>query len=486
MRTRIFIADHQGRDRLASDVFQPVHIGAALSEAGSPSAERDDGYAGSLSALESYADLRCLHHVRRMHSDDLDIVGIQQYRRVFHFPLSAGEAADEVLKDVERTIRLQPSYELHISPPQFETCLERMRGIGASDIESLLTGCDMVVNRLQGLGDETLESQYLRSTSATYPGDGRYLDAWWDLKEILREMLPGADIDLLCDEPSGYFNNVIIARRDEFNAYCDFLFEVLARLDRWAGVYRLFGYLGERIFTLYVKHQLATRSGFRLRKLPVLVETQHSDIGYPRARRSRYGATYGDDTASVTFLPLPGGNRVRMTSGRTLATVEIHQTAVDAPVFSLSYNGVEPAFVQFRFWSAYPNGDLEADIRSHADQHCTRLLPSRRQLNLRLCVSPASRFDIRFRFRTLADAAEPDAARTAKRQVVGLDGLRIVRQSDLPTDRCVATLAAFNAGAYLAVNPDLRRVAENDPDFDPHLHFRRFGFAEGRVQAVRG
>jgi hypothetical protein len=484
MRTRIFIADHLGRDRLASELFQPVHIGAALSGIGSAVAERDDGYAGSLSALESYADLRCLHHVRRMHSDDLDIIGIQQYRRVFHFPPQEDSGSDAVLRDVDYACHLRSGYELHLRPQVFEAVLRGLVSLDESRVGKLLDGCDMVVNRRHDLGEETLESQYLRTISATYPGDMRYLDAWWDLKQVLSEMLPGADIDLYCDEPTGYFNNVIIARRAEFNAYCDFLFAVLARLDRWAGVYRLFGYLGERIFTLYVKHQFATRPGFRLRELPVLVETHHSDIVYPRTMRSRYGTAYGDETASVRLLPLPGATRVRTTSGRTLATAEILQSAMDSPALSISYDGVEPAVIHLRFWSAYPNGDLEVDIRSHADQHCVRLLPSCHQIAVGLCVTSDARFDVRFRFRAPGTDLSDGGQGSQNRQMVGIDNLRIVRQSDLPADRRVATLKNFDPDTYLAVNPDLGRAADADPDFDPRLHFRRYGFAEGRVQAA--
>lgn len=480
MRTRIFIADHQGRGRLASKLFQPVHIGAALYRSGGETAERDDGYAGSLSAMESYADLRCLHHVRRMHSDDLDVVGIQQYRRVFHFPLPAGEVADGVLGEVDRTVRLQPSYELHVSPPEFEVCLDRLREMVPSDIERLLDGCDMVVNRVHSLREETLERQYLRTISATYPGDMRYLDAWWDLKQVLGEMLPGADIDLLCDEPTGYFNNVMIARRDEFNAYCDFLFAVLARLDRWAGVYRLFGYLGERIFTLYVKHQLATRSGFRLRELPVLVETEHSHLARLRGMPSRYGATYGLAGASVTLHPLPGDGRMRLASGQTRAIAEVRDDLPDRPSLSISFQGQEPALVCFRLWSACPGTDVDVDIRSHANQHALRVLPGAGYHDFFLCAAPSARFDMRFRL-NMTGQPEDGHPRTDA-QVVGLDRLNIVPQSDLPHGQRVATLASFDEPAYLAANPDLAGVRAVDPAFDLRLHFRRYGFVEGRIQ----
>lgn len=479
MRTRIFIADHQGRDRLASGLFQPVHIGAVLSPAGSLRAERDDGYAGSLSAMEAYADLRCLHHVRRMHSDDLDIIGIQQYRRVFHVSSPAGALADGVPGEVDRTVRLRPSYELHVSPLEFEACLDRLRAMTSPDVERLLDGCDMVVNRLQDLGGETLESQYLRSISATYPGDGRYLDAWWDLKEVLRQMLPEADIDLLCDEPSGYFNNVIIARRDEFNAYCDFLFAVLARLDRWAGVYRLFGYLGERIFTLYVKHRLATRSGFHLRELPVLVETEYSHLPRLRVLPSRFGTTFGVAGSSVTLHPLPGAARVRLGSGRTLATIEVRGDTPDRPALSLSFKGQEPALVCFRLWSACPATDVEVDIRSHADQHAVRVLPGAGYRDVALCSAPSARFDLRFRSRRAGEEhLRVDG------QVVGLDRLGIVSQSELPSGQHVATLASFDETAYLAASSDLAAARAADPALDLRLHFRQYGFAEGRIQSA--
>ncbi|OLP73214.1 hypothetical protein AK812_SmicGene47633, partial [Symbiodinium microadriaticum] len=482
MRTKIFIADHQGRGRLASELFQPVHIGAALYRSGSEAAERDDGYAGSLSALESYADLRCLNHVRRVYSDDLDIIGIQQYRRVFHFPPHAGVLPDGVLEEVHRTTRLQPSYELHVSPPEFEICLDRLREMTSSDIERLLDGCCMVVNRLQSLGEETLESQYLRTISAIYPGDMRYLDAWWDLKEVLREMLPGADVDLLCDEPTGYFNNVMIARRDEFNAYCDFLFAALARLDRWAGVYRLFGYLGERIFTLYLKHQLAMRPDFHLRELPVLVETEHSHLARLRVLPSRHGATYGLDGASVTLHPLNEAGRVRLSSGRTHAVVDVRADTPDLPALSVSFQGPEPARVCFRLWSTCPGKDVDVDIRSHAGQHAVRVLPGAGYHDFALCAASTARFDIRFR---LSRAGSPEERHTqVDMQVVGLDRLNIVPQSDLPPGLRVATLASFDEPAYLAANPDLAGVLATDTTFDPHLHFRQHGFIEGRVQSA--
>lgn len=82
------------------------------------------------------------------------------------------------------------------------------------------------------------------------------------LREIVRERHPDdlAAFDAFFEDSRGYFFNMLVARRERFDDYCAWLFDILFTLEaRIAAEWpqdeplRLYGYLSERLLNVYLR-----------------------------------------------------------------------------------------------------------------------------------------------------------------------------------------------------------------------------------------
>ena len=252
----VFIADHTGSIGIQSPNLRPVHIGAGLIQDGTIGPEPDTQAAGSLSKHTVYADLRLYHHVRHVYDGRASHVAIQQYRRMF-FPgrplpwqrsLKNLGAETLSLTEAETTVDfdLRGAYLTHLSR-QSDRVLRQEIG-----------DADFLANRMTfGAKGKTVERQYTGAIKVLYPHQSEYVDAWYDLREIL-ERMTSTDVVAHCfDGQTGYFNNCFVSSWKSFVRYYEFLFEALDGLKQYNQVFRLFGYLAERVFGVFLWHTSA-------------------------------------------------------------------------------------------------------------------------------------------------------------------------------------------------------------------------------------
>jgi hypothetical protein len=238
----VFIADHQAKIAIQSKFVRPIHIGAALQPKLQHGLEPDLVSVDSLSSQTSYADIRMFHHIRNAYHGKAKFVAT----RIFPWQKELLEMRGSLPQHGENLVQVDQNLRdvyLENLANQFERRLLRELG-----------GYEFIANR-HNFGYQSVENQYLETSENLFPGQPEYLEAWRDMRTILDQMAGVETVSQCLDGAVGYFNNCFVSRWSDFVLYYDFLFEVLDKLSDYKELPRLYGYLAERIFGVY----LATR-----------------------------------------------------------------------------------------------------------------------------------------------------------------------------------------------------------------------------------
>lgn len=90
--------------------------------------------------------------------------------------------------------------------------------------------------------------------------------------EIIKNKYPDyiEDCDKALSKSSGYFCNLFIMRRDIFHQYMSFIMDIFQELElciKSNCQYKLFAYIGERLFNCYIEH-LRNSTNLRIKEVP--------------------------------------------------------------------------------------------------------------------------------------------------------------------------------------------------------------------------
>ena len=171
------------------------------------------------------------------------IVGLMHYRRIFDF----------------RTLGKSRDY----------TDVMKKYCIDEKIIEKLLSEYDLILPEKLDFGEQTLYQQYEKH---------HYVSDLNIAIDVIKEKYPEMSkyADKLKEQTSGYFFNMLIARKDLFDKYAEFLFDVLfetgKRLQPRSGrhIYqqRIEAFLAERISNIYFNYLMAEK-GIWVKEVPV-------------------------------------------------------------------------------------------------------------------------------------------------------------------------------------------------------------------------
>lgn len=239
MDLKVCIATHKKFDPPKEAFFLPIHVGRALNE--------DLGYQGdhtqdSISEKNpSYCELTALYWAWK--NLDYDVLGLCHYRRYF---------------DIEnRTNRVNDIR--FISQKEFENSQFPKKKIAA-----YLDKYDVILAkpRIMGFSVETaygmahIQEDYKTLTdviSELYP---EYKQSWYKTSHFTNRIIS---------------YNMFIAPKHIINDYCEWLFSILAEVEKriqlspYPYQQRVIGFMAERLMTLYFTHHK-----FKIKFLPVL------------------------------------------------------------------------------------------------------------------------------------------------------------------------------------------------------------------------
>ena len=230
MSVKIYTMAHRPFDVPKSPVYIPLHVGRELSQ--------DLGYAGDntgehISDLNPYyGELTGLYWVWR-NEKEADIVGLCHYRRFF-----IGENGGLM---------------------------------GAAEYEAALVDCDLMTSDLLSYG-ETNREHFAREY------DPRDLDA---VGEAVRALYP-EDYDAYCEmlgDTKCCYGNLMAARREVFDAYCEWLFNVLAEASDKIDVerYDLYHRRVYRVLSAMLLCVWARARGLRIREGRVAITAEKAE-----------------------------------------------------------------------------------------------------------------------------------------------------------------------------------------------------------------
>lgn len=223
MSATVIVATHKPYNFSDDPMYLPVHVGSA-GKASVPGAVRDDS-GESISNLNfTYCELTGLYWLWK-NGDKADVYGLAHYRRFF-----AGS----------------------VHHPSGKTIL------GSADVDSALGSASVVLARRRIYGIETVRSHYANAHHE------RDLDlARAAIAARCPEYLPSFDRVMARRSLSLY--NMFLMRAEAFDAYCPWLFEILADVFDSVDVSdyseqdkRVMGFLGERLLNVWADHHEST------------------------------------------------------------------------------------------------------------------------------------------------------------------------------------------------------------------------------------
>lgn len=249
MKVSIYSAYHKLSPRVSSKSIKPIHVGAA--QAGAPlSGMLADNTGDHISDKNgSFCELTALYWAWKNDTEG-DFIGLMHYRRLLDVSGAVTDGPAEVYPgavDLDEWIGRTETW-LDAELGNWDIILPRLHKMGVS-VES---------NYLQGHHKEDFDK--MREVIATdHP---EYLDAFNTAAKSM-------DIRL---------GNIALMRRDVFERYCTWLFDILLKVDSAAidrsnySAYqsRYIGFLAERLMTAFIIHEQATNPSTRIRETAIL------------------------------------------------------------------------------------------------------------------------------------------------------------------------------------------------------------------------
>lgn len=235
MDIQIIVAAHKLYRMPEDGMYLPLHVGAQGKE---PLGYTGDNTGDNISTKNPhYCELTGLYWAWK--NLKADYVGLAHYRRHFVLPGSRGDKFSRI-----------------ITKPQ---------------LEKVLNAHPVVLPRKRNYFIETNYSQYVHAHHA------EDLDI---TRAILEERYPAylTAYDKLMKETSGHRFNMFIMRRDLFDGYCQWLFDVLFELEERLDISgysdydaRVFGFVSERLLDVWM-----TTNAVDYTELPVLYMEQQN------------------------------------------------------------------------------------------------------------------------------------------------------------------------------------------------------------------
>ena len=216
MNAKIIIATNKPYQMPSGEMYVPVHVGAA----GKPDLgyARDDSGENISEKNKNYCELTGLYWAWK--NLDADYMGLAHYRR--HFSI-------------------KPKSDRWASV------------LTSAELETLVNGCDVVLPKPRNYFIESNYSQYVHAHHAID------LDT---TRAILEEKYPGyiPVYDNYMKRTIGHRFNMFIMKKEKFDAYCSWLFDVLFELERRLDISqynqndsRVFGFVSERLLDVWLE-----------------------------------------------------------------------------------------------------------------------------------------------------------------------------------------------------------------------------------------
>lgn len=252
VKQTFYVVSHKEYWHSANPNYQMLHVGATASKDHS-NALRDDSGISIAEKNRHYCELTGLYWIWK-NDQDSDIIGLCHYRRYFAFQRKPNPFLAEIAIGVADTMAIE-----NLINPQ---------GV-AGDLDLY----DAILPVPEYL-DQALAEHYCAMH--------RQAD-WVVLKKVIEELYPEY-IPAMAEVFQGrslYAYNMFVMKKAKFASYMKWLFAILAEVERRIPLSsdnyqtRVFGFMAERLLTLYVYH-----CQFRIKELPIVFINEDNRTSY--------------------------------------------------------------------------------------------------------------------------------------------------------------------------------------------------------------
>lgn len=216
MNIKIIVATHKKYKMPDDKIYMPLHVGR---EGKSDLGYQGDNTGDNISLKNAnYCELTGLYWAWK--NLNADYIGLVHYRRHFTYKKAKGDKFQRI--------------------------------IGYKELSEILNKNDVILPVPRNYYIETNYSQYAHAHHAVD------LDK---TREIISEKYPEyiKAYDDSMQEPSGHRFNMFIMKRDNFDAYCEWLFDILFELEKRLDISnyntndaRVFGFVSERLLDVWI------------------------------------------------------------------------------------------------------------------------------------------------------------------------------------------------------------------------------------------
>lgn len=270
MNIEIFVAGHKASAQLSDNIFIPIHVGRAGREASFCEIGDDTGDNIS-SKNDSFCELTALYWIWK-NTRNSDYVGLFHYRR--HLNFSAKDTFENEWGVTE--------YE-SLTQSYIDT-----NNLTASGVESAIQGYDIILPRKWDVRNAHSSSMYDHYNK----GPEHFIRDYDAALEVLKNKYPeySAFVKNVNNSHQGYFTNMFVMKRDIFDKYCEWLFDILFELEKNLDIStyslqerRIFGYLSEWLFNIFIEKLISDRPDLKLKTLQrtFIVDTSEKQIPAP-------------------------------------------------------------------------------------------------------------------------------------------------------------------------------------------------------------
>lgn len=218
MNKKIFIVSHKDIELPNNELYTPIIVGNK--EFKIPNDYyRDDTYDNISIKNSNYCELTALYWIWK-NVNDYDIVGLCHYRRYF-------------VEKMEKNFKVLLTSE---------------------NIEKYLKKYDIILPQKRYFLKKKVKEQYCQR-------DNAFKKDYELLSELIQQIEPSyiEAFKKVSNSNSTYLYNMFIAKKELLNNYCEWLFNILFELERGLDISnysaqqrRVYGYLAERLMTVYV------------------------------------------------------------------------------------------------------------------------------------------------------------------------------------------------------------------------------------------
>lgn len=238
----IYVCHHRPSYLVQDDVFKPIHVGAALS-ARALDMETDMGSESISHKNREYCELTAMYWAWKNDSS-ADWIGLMHYRRFLAFQDTKSAA------DMYGCINFDVLNEDTATSTGLNSMTVRKHIENNSALKAILpTKWDV-----RNIGFDSIADHYRES-------DYHHAKDLLTTRQVISERCPSylGHFDHVLRGSTGYFTNVFVLQRQIFNAYCEWLFDILFEVEKRTDLTnysvagrRIYGYLAERLLNVYL------------------------------------------------------------------------------------------------------------------------------------------------------------------------------------------------------------------------------------------